>query len=105
MAGYPGPQAVTGPLISSASFYYEVQELLGSGCFGLVIQCRKLTTNETVALKIYRSKSSIEEAKQEVKHKSCALTFDLNNDWKTYCMHVKSLPDFSCHPRRLSSQR
>lgn len=60
-------QVVTGGLISSASTDCEVEDLLGYGTFGAVIQCRKLATYETVALKIIRNKTHIEDAKQELK--------------------------------------
>lgn len=59
-------QVVTGALISSASTHYEMQDLLEYGTFGAVIECRKLATNETVALKIIRNETNIEDAKQEV---------------------------------------
>ncbi|XP_044055454.1 homeodomain-interacting protein kinase 3-like isoform X2 [Siniperca chuatsi] len=58
-------QVVVGVLISSASSVYEVQDLLGCGTYGEVTQCRKLATNETVAVKILKSKRCIEEAKEE----------------------------------------
>lgn len=105
MAENPGLEVVIGDLISSASSNYEVQELLGSGAYGLVTQCRKLSTNETVALKIFQSKSCIEEAKEEVQHKFCLSTSDLNNSSKTHCIYVKSLSNISYDPRRLSLKR
>ncbi|KAG7226538.1 hypothetical protein INR49_003860, partial [Caranx melampygus] len=52
-------------LISSASSNYEVEEVLGCGTFGVVAQCIKLTTNETVALKLLQQNSNTEEAKAE----------------------------------------
>ncbi len=58
-------EVVLGGLISSASSDYEVQDILGCGNFGEVAQCRKLATNEMVAVKILKTKSLIEEAKEE----------------------------------------
>ncbi|KAA8587177.1 hypothetical protein FQN60_001013 [Etheostoma spectabile] len=58
-------QVFVGELISSSSSQYEVQDLLGCGSFGAVTQCRKVATNEMVALKIYKNKAFIEEAKEE----------------------------------------
>ncbi|XP_038571109.1 homeodomain-interacting protein kinase 1-like [Micropterus salmoides] len=58
-------QVVVGGLISSSSSLYEVQDILGCGAYGEVTQCRKLATNETVAVKILKSKTCIEEAKEE----------------------------------------
>ncbi|XP_039632679.1 homeodomain-interacting protein kinase 2-like [Perca fluviatilis] len=58
-------QVSVGDLISSSSSQYEVQELLGCGSFGAVTQCRKVATNEMVALKIHKDKALIEEAKEE----------------------------------------
>ncbi|XP_069030775.1 homeodomain-interacting protein kinase 1-like [Embiotoca jacksoni] len=56
---------MVGKVLSSTSSDYEVQGLLGSGAFGAVAQCRKLSTNETVALKIIKRKNCIEDAKDE----------------------------------------
>ncbi|GLD70988.1 homeodomain-interacting protein kinase 1-like protein [Lates japonicus] len=69
-----GLEIIIGGLISTTSSHYEVEDLLGSGAYGVVTQCRKLTTNETVAIKI---QSCIEAAKEEVQHKFCVSTFDL----------------------------
>ncbi|XP_059209532.1 homeodomain-interacting protein kinase 1-like [Centropristis striata] len=54
-----------GDVITSPSSPYVVQHLLGSGAFGAVTQCKKITTNEIVALKIIKDKLCIEEAKEE----------------------------------------
>lgn len=70
-------QVVVGGLISSPSSYYEVQDLLGYGTYGEVTQCRKLATNEMVAVKMLKTQTFIEEAKQEVQHKLCLTTFPL----------------------------
>lgn len=67
-------QVVVGGLISSSSSLYEVQDILGCGAYGEVTQCRKLATNETVAVKILKSKTCIEEAKEEVQHKLCCVS-------------------------------
>lgn len=53
-------------VISSASSNYEVEDVLGWGTFGIVAQCKNLTTNETVALKLLQQKTAIAEAKTEV---------------------------------------
>ncbi|XP_034746647.1 homeodomain-interacting protein kinase 1-like [Etheostoma cragini] len=58
-------QVFVGEMITSSSSQYEVQDLLGSGSFGAVTQCRKVATNEMVALKICKNKKLIEEAKEE----------------------------------------
>ncbi|KAI3364081.1 hypothetical protein L3Q82_010909, partial [Scortum barcoo] len=65
MTDNQGFQLVEGGLITSSTTYYEVQKLLGQGTFGAVAQCHKFSTNETVALKILKSREDIEEAKQE----------------------------------------
>lgn len=62
-------QVVVGGLISSPSAQYEVLDLLGCGMYGKVTQCRKIATNETVAVKILKNMRCIEEAKEEVQHK------------------------------------
>eukprot|EP00064_Thunnus_orientalis_P006703 superscaffoldBa00000712_g6721 len=58
-------QDTEGDLFSSASSDYKAQKFLGCGTFGEVLQCRNLTTNETVALKFIRHERHIEEAKHE----------------------------------------
>ncbi|XP_034438484.1 homeodomain-interacting protein kinase 1-like [Hippoglossus hippoglossus] len=55
-----------GELIRSPTTHYQVQKYLGSGSYGVVIQCRNLTTNETVALKIIKSTGNITCAKAEL---------------------------------------
>ena len=77
-------QVSVGDLISSSSSQYEVQELLGCGSFGAVTQCRKVATNEMVALKIHKDKALIEEAKEEVQHKLCLSTFSFYNNSKSH---------------------
>ena len=54
-----------GELIPSPTTHYQVQKVLGQGAFGVVIQCRNLTTNETVALKMIKSKEDIDCAMEE----------------------------------------
>ncbi|XP_033937608.1 homeodomain-interacting protein kinase 1-like isoform X4 [Pseudochaenichthys georgianus] len=58
-------QVEEGAMLYSKSSAYEVQYLLGRGSFGEVAQCRKFATNENVAIKVIRSKHSIEDAKSE----------------------------------------
>ncbi|XP_042246975.1 homeodomain-interacting protein kinase 2-like isoform X1 [Thunnus maccoyii] len=58
-------QDTEGDLFSSASSDYKAQKFLGCGTFGEVLQCRNLTTNETVALKFIRHERHVEEAKHE----------------------------------------
>ncbi|XP_047194383.1 homeodomain-interacting protein kinase 3-like [Hippoglossus stenolepis] len=54
-----------GQCISSPTTSYKVQKYLGRGAFGTVTECKKETTNETIALKISRSKKQIRGAKIE----------------------------------------
>ncbi|KAG8003212.1 Homeodomain-interacting protein kinase 1 [Nibea albiflora] len=58
-------QVPIGGLISSTTSDYEVQYLLGSGTFGVVTKCKKLATNEMVAVKILKSKKHIKGAEKE----------------------------------------
>ncbi|KAI9517567.1 hypothetical protein NQZ68_004787 [Dissostichus eleginoides] len=58
-------QVEEGAMLYSKSSAYEVQYLLGRGSFGEVAQCRKFATNENVAIKVIRSRHSIEDAKSE----------------------------------------
>ncbi|XP_027884914.1 homeodomain-interacting protein kinase 2-like isoform X1 [Xiphophorus couchianus] len=52
--------------ISSPSSDYEMEHYLGSGAYGAVVQSKKLTTNETVALKVIKNERYMEVAKKEV---------------------------------------
>lgn len=79
-------------LISSASSVYVVQDLLGRGAYGEVTLCRKLATNETVAVKILKNRC-IKEAKKEVQHLPCVIKK------KTHCIHIKSLSNISYVPQ------
>ena len=54
-----------GELIPSPTTHYQVQKVLGEGGFGVVIQCRNVTTDETVALKVIKSKEDIDSAMEE----------------------------------------
>ncbi|XP_034432004.1 homeodomain-interacting protein kinase 3-like isoform X2 [Hippoglossus hippoglossus] len=54
-----------GELISSPTTHYEAQKFLGCGTYGLVIQCRDVTTNETVALKMFKRMKDVKNAKEE----------------------------------------
>ncbi|XP_061918223.1 homeodomain-interacting protein kinase 1-like isoform X2 [Entelurus aequoreus] len=51
--------------ISSPTCEYKMEEVLGAGSFGEVVQCRKLSSGETVALKVIKDSSKMEEAKDE----------------------------------------
>lgn len=84
-------QLAVGDLICSTTSDYEVQHLLGSGTFGVVTKCKKLATNEMVAVKILKSKRYINEAKKEVQRKLCAFIFSLCNNSKIQYIHIKSL--------------
>ncbi|XP_069378076.1 homeodomain-interacting protein kinase 1-like [Paralichthys olivaceus] len=54
-----------GGLIPSPTTIYQVQKYLGSGSYGVVFQCRNVTTNETVALKMIKNAGFINSAKEE----------------------------------------
>nr|XP_057908519.1 homeodomain-interacting protein kinase 1-like isoform X2 [Doryrhamphus excisus] len=51
--------------ISSPTCSYTMEEVLGAGSFGEVVQCRKMSSGETVALKVIKDSSKMEEAKDE----------------------------------------
>ncbi|XP_077589012.1 homeodomain-interacting protein kinase 2-like isoform X1 [Stigmatopora nigra] len=51
--------------VSSPTCSYILEELLGSGSFGEVVQCRKVSSGETVALKVIRDSSKIDDAQDE----------------------------------------
>lgn len=53
-------------LITSSCTDYQVQTVLGCGAYGLVTQCLKMSTRETVALKIFTKKQSTNDAQEEV---------------------------------------
>lgn len=55
-----------GDLISSPSSDYLVQAPLGCGTYGEVRECRKVGTDQTVALKILKHKRNIVQAEEEV---------------------------------------
>ncbi|XP_024920295.1 homeodomain-interacting protein kinase 1-like [Cynoglossus semilaevis] len=52
-------------LITSSCTDYQVQTVLGCGAYGLVTQCLKMSTRETVALKIFTKKQSTNDAQEE----------------------------------------
>ena len=52
-----------GELIRSPTTHYQVQKFLGSGTYGVVIQCKNMITYETVALKILKNTGTIACAK------------------------------------------
>ncbi|XP_069366163.1 uncharacterized protein [Paralichthys olivaceus] len=54
-----------GVLIPSPTTNYQVQKYLGRGAYGVVMQCRNVTTNETVALKMIRSAEDIDSEDEE----------------------------------------
>ncbi|XP_034432977.1 homeodomain-interacting protein kinase 1-like [Hippoglossus hippoglossus] len=54
-----------GDLIPSPTTQYQAQTILGNGVYGVVIQCRNVTTDETVALKMIKSMENIDCAKEE----------------------------------------
>ncbi|CAB1436666.1 unnamed protein product [Pleuronectes platessa] len=56
---------IEGDLIPSPTTYYIAQKYLGNGAYGMVIQCRNVTTAETVALKILQSLENIDCAQEE----------------------------------------
>ncbi|CAB1444722.1 unnamed protein product [Pleuronectes platessa] len=57
---------LVGDLIPSPTTLYQVEKYLGSGAYGVVIQCKNVTTNETVALKIIKGRGNFECAKVEL---------------------------------------
>ncbi|XP_069366154.1 homeodomain-interacting protein kinase 3-like [Paralichthys olivaceus] len=52
-------------LISSPTTSYQVQKYLGRGAYGVVMQCRNVTTNETVALKMIKSMEDNDSGEDE----------------------------------------
>ncbi|XP_069386922.1 homeodomain-interacting protein kinase 2-like isoform X2 [Paralichthys olivaceus] len=48
-------EILIGELIISPTTNYRVEKYLGSGSYGLVVRCRDVSTNETVALKMIKS--------------------------------------------------
>ena len=50
-----------GDLISSASSYYLVEEIIGNGSFGQVARCVKTATNEKVAINTHFMVASPEQ--------------------------------------------
>ena len=54
-----------GELIPSPTTHYQVQKVVGQGVYGVVIQCKNVTTDEMVALKIIKSMEDIDCAKEE----------------------------------------
>lgn len=54
-------------VLSSPSSDYYVQAFLGEGCFGQVVKCLKVSTGETVAVKMIKESSMTPEARNEVK--------------------------------------
>ncbi|CAB1455025.1 unnamed protein product [Pleuronectes platessa] len=56
---------IEGDLIPSPTTYYLAQKYLGQGAYGMVIQCRNVTTGETIALKIIQSLENIDCAQEE----------------------------------------
>lgn len=84
-------QVTKGSLISSASSVYEVQDILGSGSYGAVTQCKKLTTGQIVAVKMTIDARCIETAKYEVQHALSLSVFLLYGDPVTHCIHIISL--------------
>ncbi|XP_060938997.1 homeodomain-interacting protein kinase 2-like [Limanda limanda] len=72
-------QVLMGDLISSPTTNYEAQKYLGCGTDGLVIQCRDVSTNETVALKMFKRTKDVESAKEE--EEILRALKDLHSDW------------------------
>ncbi|XP_034428967.1 homeodomain-interacting protein kinase 1-like [Hippoglossus hippoglossus] len=58
-------EITVGDLIPSPTTQYQAQKVLGSGYYGVVIQCRNVTTDETVALKMIKRMEDIDSAMQE----------------------------------------
>ncbi|XP_043943148.1 homeodomain-interacting protein kinase 2-like [Protopterus annectens] len=62
-----GYSLTRGKMIFSTANKYKVLDFLGRGSFGEVVKCKKLGTNETVAIKMLKFESSYTmEAKDEV---------------------------------------
>ena len=54
-----------GDLIPSPTTHYQIENFLGCGFYGVVLQCRDVSTNETVALKMFISTAHNQYAKEE----------------------------------------
>ncbi|XP_053290846.1 homeodomain-interacting protein kinase 3-like [Pleuronectes platessa] len=72
-------EIIGGELINSPTTTYEAQKFLGSGTNGLVIQCRDVRTNDTVAIKMFKRKTDIEFAKEE--EDILRALEDLHSEW------------------------
>ena len=54
------------PLIDTISENYQILKVLGAGCYGQVVKCLKLDTEETVAVKVLKQKNSSKNNMREV---------------------------------------
>ncbi|KAJ4929353.1 hypothetical protein JOQ06_004962 [Pogonophryne albipinna] len=54
------------PLIDTISENYQILKVLGAGCYGQVVECLKLDTEETVAVKVLKQKNSSKNNMREV---------------------------------------
>ncbi|KAI9517275.1 hypothetical protein NQZ68_008535 [Dissostichus eleginoides] len=54
------------PLIDTISENYRILKVLGAGCYGQVVECLKLDTKETVAVKVLKQKNSSKNNMREV---------------------------------------
>ncbi|KAI4802176.1 hypothetical protein KUCAC02_020030 [Chaenocephalus aceratus] len=54
------------PLIDTISENYQILKVLGAGCYGQVVECLKLDTEETVAVKVLKQKNSSKNNMKEV---------------------------------------
>ncbi|XP_053290893.1 homeodomain-interacting protein kinase 2 [Pleuronectes platessa] len=72
-------EIIEGELINSPTTTYEAQKFLGCGTNGLVIQCRDVRTNDTVAIKMFKRKTDIEFAKEE--EEILRALEDLHSEW------------------------
>ncbi|KAK5880458.1 hypothetical protein CesoFtcFv8_023482 [Champsocephalus esox] len=55
------------PLIDTISENYQILKVLGAGCYGQVVECLKLDTEETVAVKVLKQKNSSKNNMKEVR--------------------------------------
>ncbi|XP_056297793.1 dual specificity tyrosine-phosphorylation-regulated kinase 4-like [Pseudoliparis swirei] len=56
-----------GDLLSSGTYSYLVESVLGQGTFGMVAKCRNIAGNKTVAMKIMQNYCSlVDQARGEV---------------------------------------
>ncbi|KAG1151168.1 hypothetical protein G6F38_001505 [Rhizopus arrhizus] len=71
-------------IISSSKEKYEILELMGQGTFGQVVQCRELSTNQYVAIKIIKRHSAFTAQGEKEINILKMLNQALNDDMNGY---------------------